>query len=144
MIALWLGAVLSFASPLSSAAQDRFAAAVEAEANGQWARAAAHYGVLVALDSDHEAAVLGLGRALEAQGDTATALRTYERLGSNPKGVEARAFLLEASDPEGSAALYEVASPYETRFLFSRFDAAELAPAREKGGLPEEDASAVE
>jgi len=45
---------------------------------------------------------------------------------------------------EGSAALYEVASPYETRFLFSRFDAAELAPAREKGGLPEEDASAVE
>ena len=47
---------------------------------------------------------------------------------------------------EGSAAMYEVASPYETRFIFSRFDAAEqLAPAVEEGGLTGAgDASAVE
>ena len=36
---------------------------------------------------------------------------------------------------EGSAAMYEVASPYETRFLFSRFDATEqLAPTGVEGG----------
>jgi len=47
---------------------------------------------------------------------------------------------------EGSAAMYEVASPYETRFLFSRFDAAEqLAPAIVEGGpTGAGDASAVE
>ncbi|MEC9390261.1 MAG: tetratricopeptide repeat protein [Myxococcota bacterium] len=108
MMWLWLAGVIALASPLSPAAEERFAAAVEAEASGQWAQAAAHYGVLVALDGSHEAAILGLGRALEAQGDTATALRTYERLGSNPKGVEARAFLLESSDPLRSAELYRL------------------------------------
>ena len=36
---------------------------------------------------------------------------------------------------EGSAALYEVATPYETRFAFSRFDAAEQfsSPAVDSG-----------
>jgi len=36
---------------------------------------------------------------------------------------------------EGSAALYEVATPYETRFAFSRFDAAEQfsSPAMDSG-----------
>ena len=43
---------------------------------------------------------------------------------------------------EGSAAMYEVPSPYETRFAFSRFDAAEWL---ETGGLAGAgDASAVE
>ena len=47
---------------------------------------------------------------------------------------------------EGSAAMYEVPSLYETRFVFSRFDAAErLSPALETGGLAGAgDASAVE
>ena len=43
---------------------------------------------------------------------------------------------------EGSAAMYEVPSPYETRFAFSRFDADERL---ETGGLAGAgDASAVE
>ena len=43
-------------------------------------------------------------------------------------------------------AMYEVPSPYETRFVFSRFDAAErLSPVLETGGLAGAgDASAVE
>jgi len=43
---------------------------------------------------------------------------------------------------EGPAKLYKVAGPYETRFAFSRFDAAEIAspPAELSAG----DAAAIE
>ena len=105
---LTLGLSVAFAGALSPAGKERFAAALAAESEGRWSQAAAHYGVILAVDSDHEASVLGLGRALEAQGDTETALRTYERLGSNPKGIEARAFLLEPIDPLRAAELYRL------------------------------------
>lgn len=106
-VLFWSGFV-ALGSGLSPAQQERFAAAVEAESAGRWAQAAAHYGVIVAVDAQHEAAVLGLGRALEAQGDTEAAIQTYERLGENPRGVEARAFLMESIDPHRAAELYRL------------------------------------
>ena len=45
---------------------------------------------------------------------------------------------------EGSAAMYEVPSPYETRFAFSRFDAAERLETGGLSGSASGDASAVE
>lgn len=94
--------------PLSEAARERFSAALVAESKGDWSTAAAQYGVILAVYGGHEASVLGLGRALEAQGDVETALLTYERLGENPKAIEARAFLLEATDPLRAAELYRL------------------------------------
>mmetsp|Transcript_35125 Transcript_35125/g.113276 ORF Transcript_35125/g.113276 Transcript_35125/m.113276 type:complete len:549 (-) Transcript_35125:155-1801(-) len=45
---------------------------------------------------------------------------------------------------EGNAAMYEVTTPYETRFAFSRFDEEEVHPNQELLGVGDGDASATE
>ncbi|MGB0640352.1 MAG: tetratricopeptide repeat protein, partial [Myxococcota bacterium] len=96
------------ATELSPLVSERFAQAVAAEQVGDFSTAAAQYGMVLAVAPHYERAVMGLGRSLQARGDIPGALAAYERLHSSPEAIEARAVLLEATDPEAAATLYRL------------------------------------
>jgi tetratricopeptide (TPR) repeat protein len=106
MWVFWLTTVQ--ATTLSPLVNERFAQAVAAEKVGDFSTAAAQYGMVLAVAPHYEQAVMGLGRSLQARGDVSGALAAYERLHSDPEAIEARAVLLEGSDPQASAALYRL------------------------------------
>lgn len=104
---------LALADPLDAldpAARGIYARAEEQEAAGRFATAASFYRLVLGHDPAFVPARLGLGRALEAQGDRAGAEALYRELPGDPDSIEALATLLEADRPtEALAAWREVA-----------------------------------
>jgi len=80
--------------------------ALRAEGQAELERAASNYRVVLLRDPTVVPAVLGLGRVLLAQGDTAGADEVYASLPSEADVVFARAALLEQRDPETALELY--------------------------------------
>ncbi|MBN1335924.1 MAG: tetratricopeptide repeat protein [Deltaproteobacteria bacterium] len=77
-----------------------------AEQAGQWEKAAAGWRLALLRDPALVPAVLGLGRALAALGDTAGADAAWAALPNEPDVVRARAVLLEERDPATALALW--------------------------------------
>ena len=109
MILLWFfWLTAAQGSELSPLVNERFSQAVTAEKAGDFTTAAAQYGMVLAVAPYYDRAVMGLGRSLQAQGDVPGALAAYERLHASPEAIEARAVLLENSDPQAAADLYRL------------------------------------
>jgi tetratricopeptide (TPR) repeat protein len=81
--------------------------ALAAERRGELERASARYRLVLHRDPTVVAAVLGLGRSLEAAGDLEGASRALGTLPHDAEVVRARAALLEEREPDTALALYQ-------------------------------------
>ncbi len=84
---------------MDPAARGIYARAEEQEAAGRFATAASFYRLVLGNDPAFVPALLGLGRALEAQGDLVGAEALYRGAPGDPDVIEALATLLEATRP---------------------------------------------
>jgi len=111
---LLLGLLLALSGParavpmdaLDPATRQLVETAQAAQQAHDWRRATAAWKLVLGKDPVFPLAVVGLGRAQEAQGDKAGAARTYGRLPADPDAVEALARLVEVEDPARAADLY--------------------------------------
>ncbi|MDP2311463.1 MAG: hypothetical protein Q8P41_01045 [Pseudomonadota bacterium] len=109
---LWAAFALAtpaFAAPedaLDAATRPFFLKAVSEEAAGRAGPAGQLYRMVLTSDPGFLPASLGLGRSLEAVGDTAAAEALYRSLGDEADAVEALAQLVEARDPAEALALW--------------------------------------
>jgi tetratricopeptide (TPR) repeat protein len=107
LLSAWLG--VAWGAPedaLDPASRQLWESAAQAEADGQWKRAAAGYRLLLNRDPGFAPAGVGLGRALFRTGDTAGAIAAWERLPTEADAVQALAELVESDDPTRAAELY--------------------------------------
>ncbi len=105
-LALAPGAWAAPEDALDAATRPFFLKAVAEENAGRPAEAAALYRLVLTGDPGFLPATLGLGRALEAAGDTAGAEALYRGLGDEDDAVEALARLVEPRDAAEAVALW--------------------------------------
>ena len=106
-LALWVAT--AHADPLDAldlAARGFYARAEEQEAAGRFGSAASFYRLVLEHDPGFVPALLGYGRALEAQGLRAEAERLYREQPSDPDVIEALATLIEAEHPDEALSLW--------------------------------------
>ena len=109
---VWLIAMALAQDPLVGAGLDplvreHFVAAHEAEAEGNWARAAARYQIVRAAEPAYAPATVGVARNKARMGQVEEAEALYRSLPGEPDAVEELAALLMVDRPEEALVLYQ-------------------------------------
>mgnify|MGYP002631738078 CR=1 FL=1 len=111
IVGLLLGLAMA-QDPLVGAGLDplvrqHFVAAHEAEAEGDWARAAARYQIVLAAEPAYAAATVGVARNRARMGQLKEAEALYRTLPAEPAAVEELAALVRVERPEEAMVLYQ-------------------------------------